>query len=445
MYLPSSLLLLCGTLSVVWSNAVPQVTSPPQKRDDGEVVLNLGPISNFQKTTTGVPAPSGTSVVIYPTDAQSIPEDGIYILLGPEIQKSLQDTVKADCANVNDVKCLESISTVFKKDNSDLQRRGTPWISLGRGAGQVGLVFESIVAYLTAKWEFNSGEPQTPPLHIHIPSSALSQINSASSASTVVFKTADNDPSAVSVPVTAPGPDPGPSRSAGPLTTATADGDGYAKGDIEVDLPSDDAANALNDFFHKSECQAPPAKRGLKLRKRDPDVVECLVAEAQDILSAMGVNQALNALAEPAMQVAQNFPLPSFADQDYSAAFGQFVVWAGEAVPNTLQGIAQPQIIPATIFIFMLAVADYGQKFMNARRLFLQVKTLLDDKDFALVCPKEDSKFYPSCDKFFCQGKDGRCTTDLMKPCACGDGKSSKCPTDFSEVVSCDCVLETFE
>ncbi len=146
----------------------------------------------------------------------------------------------------------------------------------------------------------------------------------------------------------------------------------------------------------------------------------------------MGLNGALNALAQPAMQVAQNFPFPEFADPDYAAAFGEFAVWAGDAVPTVLNGIAQPQIVPTTIFVYLLAVAYYGQTFMQARKLFLRSKSFLTDKDFALICPSQDSRFYPTCSKSICQGKNGKCTTDLMKPCPCSD-TSSNCPTDFDK------------
>lgn len=165
-------------------------------------------------------------------------------------------------------------------------------------------------------------------------------------------------------------------------------------------------------------------------------MVDCLVNNAQDILNAMGVNGALNALSQPAMQVATTFPFPEFVNPDYAAGFGEFAVWAGDAIPNVLNGIAQPQIVPATILVYLLAVADYGQTFMQARKLFLQAKSLLSDKDFALVCPSQDSKFYPSRSKFVCQGKSGKCTTDLMKPCPCSD-TAANCPTDFSKTPFC--------
>lgn len=190
----------------------------------------------------------------------------------------------------------------------------------------------------------------------------------------------------------------------------------------------------MNDFFHKGKCQA-AQKRGLDLSKRDPTVVDCLLNNAQDIVNAMGLNGVLNALVLPATQVAQNFPFPEFADPDYAAAFGEFAVWAGDAIPIVIHGIAQPQVIPATIFVYLLAVADYGQTFFQTRKLFLQAKSLLTDKEFALICPSQDSKFYPSCGKWICSGQNGKCTSDLMKPCPCAD-TSANCPTDFSKVVS---------
>lgn len=143
--------------------------------------------------------PSGTSLIIYPTDATAIPSNGIYILLGSDLQTSLRSAVKNNCANVNDPKCIDSISNVFNSDGDSLEGRAeSKWLSAGRGAGHVAFVFSKIVAYLTAKWEDNAGGLQ-PPLNFHFPASALSQVSSASAASLAVFRTATDDPSAVSV------------------------------------------------------------------------------------------------------------------------------------------------------------------------------------------------------------------------------------------------------
>ena len=88
-----------------------------------------------------------------------------------------------------------------------------------------------------------------------------------------------------------------------------ANGDGHTKGDIKINAPTDDVAKALNDFFRKGKCQTPPSKRGTNLDKRIDNIVDCLVNDLLNIITAMRGNGVLSGLAQPAMQVAQNFTL----------------------------------------------------------------------------------------------------------------------------------------
>lgn len=46
--------------------------------------------------------------------------------------------------------------------------------------------------------------------------------------------------------------------------------------------------------------------------KRVDDIAACLLEGINNILNAMGINQPLHGLADTAMQVARNFPLPNF-------------------------------------------------------------------------------------------------------------------------------------
>lgn len=229
----------------------------------------------------------------------------------------------------------------------------------------------------------------------------------------------------------------------GPLTTVQADGDGHAKNDLKIEVTDDNAEKAFNDFLHKGQCQAAPSqpttpRRDLSLEKRVPNVIECLINDFQATLNEFVLNGLLAGLRDSALQVARTFPRPSFADQNFGEAFGQAVALAADRVPEVFPNIAQEQIGPTTIFIFFIAVAEYGQTFMQARKLYLQTKSLLTDKEFSLVCPKQGSTFYPKCDRLLCQGKDGKCTTDLMKPCGCdsGDKKDTGCSKDVKDMVS---------
>ena len=349
--------------------------------------------------------------------------------MGPDLQKNLQDSVKSECADVTDTKCLDALDKVFGKDNDGLVIRAqNSWLSASRGAGQIGAVFAGLVAFLTAKWT----EPRMPPpLNIHLPSSALSQINSASTASEVVFKTADNDLKAVSVKVTATQIASASGVSGGPLSTITAEGNGHTRGDIELDAPNNDVANAINDFFKKANCQAPLSKRGTPIDKRaDTTIAVCLLSGFTNIVNAMGVGQPLYGLAETAMQVAQSFPLPTFDNQQYAAAFGQALVVGADAIPRNINGVAQDRIVPITTFLYLLATANIQHKLMEGGKIVLAQEQLLKfEQDFKPTCPAQGDAHYPKCDSFICEGKNGLCTVSPMKPCPCDGGKSN-CPTD---------------
>ena len=342
--------------------------------------------------------------------------------------------VKAKCANVNDPKCIDSIEKIFDGDNDDLVDRGKiRWLSLLKGPRTV---FFAIVAYLTAKWKENTRGGQPPPLNFHLPSSALSLINSASTATDVVFKTADSDPSAVSVHVTATEINTPWPTSGGPLVMVTADADGHAKGDIEIDAPSDDVGNALNDFFRTGECKSPPLKRKIGLNKRVDRDVECLVDNFQSLLNAMGVGGQLNGLAPQAMQVAPNVPLPVFANAQYNAAYGQAIVVGGDQIPRVLPNIQRPQVMPAIGFLFMLTIAFFTQQVMEAGRMYLQADSLRPDQPYEFECLTKDSEYFPKCNNIICEGKDGKCTSDPMAHCPCDGNDQNNCPTDAKEKVS---------
>jgi hypothetical protein len=51
MYNLLPLMILLGSWDTALSNILPQITSPPQKRDGSMVTLNISAISNYQKTT----------------------------------------------------------------------------------------------------------------------------------------------------------------------------------------------------------------------------------------------------------------------------------------------------------------------------------------------------------------------------------------------------------
>ena len=80
---------------------------------------------------------------------------------------------------------------------------------------------------LLLKGEETGGGRSRPPKNIHLPSSAFSTVNSTSSASTIIFATARNDPNVYSVPVLATVADVGALFSVISAMTKVADGAGH--------------------------------------------------------------------------------------------------------------------------------------------------------------------------------------------------------------------------
>jgi len=371
---------------------------------------------------TGVSTPTGTSLLVYPSDAPDIPDDGSYFLFGPDLQKDLLDSVQKDCESESDPNCPDRLKRSLGNGNADLVSRAIRWPPSYRKG-----VLWGVISILIMKWK-GPGGAQPPPLNIHVPSSALSQINALSSATKVVFKTADNDPSPVTVQITTDS-DSTPSPTGGPLSIAAADGSNHKKGDIEIDAPSDEIANALNNIIKKGKCEAPQS--GAQLAKRiDTAEVDCYVSDFQELLNQMQGNGPLHDYGQQAMQVAPDFPLPNLQDPNQAAAFGQIVAVAANRVPQAIQRIPQNSVLRATIFLFWIQVARHAQILMQNRRIFLP-GNLVNNQPFKLVCPAKGTDYYPQCDSFLCAGQNGQCTSIAMKPGGCDN-----CPSDVDQLVS---------
>ncbi len=289
----------------------------------------------------------------------------------------------------------------------------------------------AIGAIVIELWQRLERDSRPIPAEIHVPAMMLSSLDSASTATEIIYKTADDDASPISAKVTAT------DTASGGLKTLSADGNGHHKGDIEIDAPNNDVGEALNNFFKKEkQCNANTKKRGVELDKRvDTDLRDCLVNGFNDIMNAMGNGQPLQGLRDTAMQVTRNFPLPTFDNQQYAAAFGQALV-AG-AMPNGLPrlnpNIGPDQIVSATTFIFLLSTANVNHQVMQDSKLVLAQENLLKlNEQFKVACPAQGDNNFPNCDLPICKGTGGFCTVDPLKYCSCGDGK---CPTKIEEKV----------
>ena len=351
--------------------------------------------------------------------------------MGPDLRKNLHASLESDCVVVNNPKCLDAITKVFEGDSDDLAARAEDNFLSARDVGTAAAsVFVALVAVILGL--YNELEPtKGVPLDINIPPSVLSQVDSASTASEILFKTADNDASPISVKVSAT------RTGLGPLKTFTADGNGHAKGDIELDAPNNDVTKAINDFFKRGDCQVQRSIRGKIANKRvDTNVGDCLLDGFTNVLYAMGVNQPLHGLAETATQIVRNFPLPTFENQQYAAAFAQALVNGVDTIPRIISGIAQNRIVLTSTFVFLLSTANVQHKLMEQSKIVLASEQLLNfDQDFKPICPAKGDKYYPQCHSFICEGRNGLCTVSPMRPCPC-DGGKSKCPTNEDENVS---------
>lgn len=339
--------------------------------------------------------------------------------------------MKSECANREDPKCLDAVIKCCRDDNADLAK-ATEGKFPRSGAVFVG-AFAALVAAvyigIFSKLEPSKGIPRE---ILYLPPPVLSQLDSASTATEIIFKTADNDPSPISAKITAT------SSGSGPLKTLTADGNGHHKGDIELDAPNKDVADKINSFFKQGACQAPTSKRGMELDKRiDTHVQDCLRTTFTNILNALGANQPLHDLAAPAVRIVQDFPLPTFDNQDYAAVFTQALVIGANTLPNIIPDIANDQLVLTSTFVYILATAHMKGKLMEDSKMVLAQEQLLKwDEEFKPTCPAKGDKEFPKCDLPICQGNDGLCTVSPLKPCPC-DGGKSKCETDYKKFVSC--------
>ena len=355
----------------------------------------------------------------------------MHLLLGPELQEAVLHSLKVECSDVDDSTCIEVIKTTFESDKGDLAFKNDdnslePRKLPGGLRAQLAVAAAAAVMGLFEKLEPARGVP----VDIHLPADVLSELEDASTASEMVFKTADEDASPISAKLT---PTPVDINSS-PLKTLTADENGHAKGDIEIDAPSEEVAKAINDFFGESKCQLPISKRKNNLKQRkDEGVAECLLNGFENLLNAMAAEGPLNGLAKTAAQVAQDFPLPTFDDPQYAAAFGRAVAVGGEVVPRVITGISQNRILAAITLVFFLSAANVRHELMNGGKIVLSQKSLVKfSNDSHATCPTENR---PKCNLFVCQGKDGKCTTPPLASCPC-DEDDKQCPEDEDDWVS---------
>ena len=145
------------------------------------------------------------------------------MLFGTDLQTNLQKAVEANCGNDTGANCFSNIHNVLQTDQDEntIQSRGV--VVWGKGVfGPVAAAFEAVYSALIFIWVMKSAENHPIRLHIHLPSSVLGQIGAATKLNSAVIKTAANDASPVTVPISTAATTTTSSSSSSSTASATA-------------------------------------------------------------------------------------------------------------------------------------------------------------------------------------------------------------------------------
>lgn len=123
-------------------------------------------------------------------------EDGVNLFMGPDLQSKMRDTFHDKCGDPQKQDCSTAIRATFDKQQLDLQRRALPLLVL-LGWLLAGAISAALVNI------FVNGYPKEPtkvaPSYVRLPLSNLPQTTSATTASSIAFATAVNDPKPIGV------------------------------------------------------------------------------------------------------------------------------------------------------------------------------------------------------------------------------------------------------
>jgi hypothetical protein len=194
-----------------------------------------------------------------------------------------------------------------------------------------------------------------------------------------------------------------------------SDFENHVKGDIHIQLPQD-LATSTNTFFDFREGTCP----ALKKRAPDSSSIDCLFEDLQDAVFNLGEGRGLNGLVAQFQGVPQDLALPNFVDPVLAGAFGRFVPYAGDNLPQYAPDLPQAAIVPVATFMFYLVTAEIiKHAAFVGKDLYLSAKDFVSTANFQLECPDINSVFAPSCSRWYCSGENGKCTHPIMKPCGC--------------------------
>ena len=173
---------------------------------------------------------------------------------------------------------------------------------------------------------------------------------------------------------------------------------------------------------------------GVSHKRVPDDVVECLAADAENILDALGVNGPLAALFNQieAGTIAIPPQPEAFADEGTVQALSLVMSYAADTLPTLQTGIAADLIQKVAFTVFCIV---FSFVFINAAIL----ETIAISQSF--LTPNGNTcsvGWKPRCNLELCVGQNGICTGAYFKGCPCDD-KSCPAPEEDGLICSLDC------
>jgi hypothetical protein len=238
---------------------------------------------------TAAASPTGNSLLITPTDVSNgIPEQGMDFFLGPDLQASLKETIDGVCADGKFSKeCIQELSVALDQDYQFAIESRQVGAGLLLGAYTAAMVSFAISLF---------GRPQPQLLHVHLPASDISQIQSLAGTTVVIATAATVTDTANYITVTQT---PSPTLKPATITTLSADAEGHHKGDVLIALPSEPAdllAQVMRRHAQPGSCKSDSNDKAKRQSRNGPNL-NAITDLAMFVLPMAAPGQLLRGLA----------------------------------------------------------------------------------------------------------------------------------------------------
>ncbi|KAK4496247.1 hypothetical protein PRZ48_012227 [Zasmidium cellare] len=394
--------------------AIPKVTAAPDADKAAAPTITLGPLSNYQLPPAITASPSGRDLVITPDGiGDEVPPAGIDVFFGPDLQRSLEETIKGICADGSDEECATAIHHILDQDKALTVEKRFLLVT----AFAISVLIDALILGYLMTHDYEKGTVE----RIHFEHTDVSQIVTQS-ATSVAVATASDASGLITITAT-PTPDP----TSASVTTLTAAQDGYQSGDIVISLPSATAA-IMQQAFAKTE----ETEECIEIRLRQQSGggitnyrvlhaagVKVIMVSAADYQRGYGlladtiarfpplVDAAQQAAVDNLVEVARS--MPQYAeysvDQLYNMALG--ILWACQQLcTGDVYNLAEYALLSS-----MFAEDNPGGE-----------DNPEDDDDDTDECPADapEGKDAPVCKDPDCSGNDDRiCQVGEWKGCEC--------------------------